>query len=157
MGPSFVTLPNELLGGIARYSGQSDLYSFALICRNTKASGYEALYQVYENTHDDRPFALFLRTLCQRAYLAEKVRGVRVRAWGTERWVFDEYMDSIPSRYPHAPWMDFNQRVQRASGIYAAVQPRDMDLFYNLLAIAKANGLIPNGDWSHALVLAAPP
>jgi hypothetical protein len=157
MGPSLATLANELLGGIASYLGQSDLYSFALICRNTKASGYEALYQVYENIHDDRPFALFLRTLCQRTDLAEKVKGVRVRAWGTERRVFDEYMDSIPSRYAHAPWMDFNQRIRRASDIYAAVQPRHMDLFYNLLAIAKANGLVPNGDWSHAFVLAAPP
>ncbi|KAF1844603.1 uncharacterized protein K460DRAFT_404892 [Cucurbitaria berberidis CBS 394.84] len=86
-GPtSLATLPNELLDEVVSHLDRPSLLALALTCKQTKISSTEKLYRTYVNHEppSKAPFHLFLRTICERPELADKVREVDIRGWRSE-------------------------------------------------------------------------
>lgn len=79
-------LPNELLDAIASRLDKPSLCNFASTSKKTTPSATNALYRTYINREasSDAPFALFLRTVCDRPDLAAKVKFVDIGGWRSE-------------------------------------------------------------------------
>jgi hypothetical protein len=85
-GSLITTLPNELLNETSSLIDKPSLLYFALTSTKVNLSATDILYRTYINRRSPSiaPFALFLRTLCERPDLAKKVRVVKIRGWQSE-------------------------------------------------------------------------
>ncbi|KAI8943463.1 hypothetical protein NX059_001469 [Plenodomus lindquistii] len=80
------TIPQELLDKIAAHLDRSALLALALTSKSGNVSANIVLYRAYVNLEPPAkaPIHLFLRTICERPDLAEKVREVSIRGWRSE-------------------------------------------------------------------------
>ncbi|KAF2649628.1 hypothetical protein K491DRAFT_783188 [Lophiostoma macrostomum CBS 122681] len=145
-------IPNELLDQIGGYLDQCSLHSLTLVCRHTKQSAYEQLYQSYTNLSVEKPIILFLRTIAYNPDLAAKVKSVTVRNWDAEGVAIDArgYLseDAVLSMSP----TEYNKQLQETMK-NLNLGPQDEKLFHHLLQLAQATRLIPTRDWSGAFQL----
>jgi hypothetical protein len=83
---SLMSMPTELLDQVACLLPKSALRALSLTCKKTRPSATDVLYKTYLNRTipAKAPFYLFLRTLCERPDLAEKVKRVDIRGWRSE-------------------------------------------------------------------------
>ncbi|KAE8858962.1 hypothetical protein PTNB73_08442 [Pyrenophora teres f. teres] len=81
-----LSMPTEVLDGIATLLPRSALRAFALTSKRTYNSAVDLLYKTYLNrtAPAKAPFYLFLRTLCERPNLAARVKRVDIRGWRSE-------------------------------------------------------------------------